>query len=91
MSATVVHNWRVLWCSLPQVQRKEHILHVFVESLGAHRTLGMPDERWRTQVTCLGMNVCREALYTLTALGYSTLQAARGQALAGKSVMVILC
>ena len=84
LSATVVYNWRVLWWSLPQVQRKEHILHLFVESLRAHRALGMPDERWRTQCTFLGTNVCRDAFTTLTGLGASTLQAAKGEALASK-------
>ena len=53
LSATVVHNWRALWLSLPQVQRKEHILHAFVESSRAQMARGMPDERWRTQLKSL--------------------------------------
>ena len=81
LSATVVYNWRVLWY-LPQVQRKEHILHMFVERLRAHRARGMPYERWRSQFSFLGMRVCREAFTTLTGMGSSTLQVARGQALA---------
>ena len=59
------------------------MLNVFVKSLRAHRASGMPDERWRTQFTFLGTNVCRDAFTTLTGLGASTLQAARGEALAG--------
>ena len=81
---TMVYNWRVLWWSLPWVQRKEHLLHFFVNSLRTHRASGMPDERWRVQYKFLGMNVCRDAIISLTGLGSSTLQAAREQALAGK-------
>ena len=43
MSATVVYKWRVLLRLLPQLQRKQHIVHVLVESLRAHRASGMPD------------------------------------------------
>ena len=91
LCATVVYNWRVLWWSLPQVERKEHVLNLFVKSFCAHRASGMPDERWRTQFACLCTNVCRDAFTTLTGLGASTLQAARGEALAGKRVMDIPC
>ena len=36
LTATMVYNWRVLWWSLPKVQRKEHVLQMFVKSLRAH-------------------------------------------------------
>ena len=84
LTATMVYNWRVLWWSLPQIPRKEHLLHMFVNSLRAHRASGGADERWRMQYTFLGQNVCRDAFLLLTGLGASTLQAARDQALAGK-------
>ena len=84
LSANMVYNWRVLWWSLPLVQRREHVLHFFVSSLHAHRASGMPDERWRVQYTFLGMNVCRDAFIALAGFGSSTLQAARGQSLEGK-------
>ena len=84
LTPTMVYNWRVLWWSLPQVQRKEHLLHMFVNSLRAHRASGLPDERWRMHYMFLGRNVCRDAFLTLSGLGVSSLQAAREQALAGK-------
>ena len=84
LTATMVYNWRVLWWSLPKVERKEHLLHMFVKSLGAHRASGGHDECWRMQYTFLGINVCRDAFITLTGLGASSLQAARDAALAGK-------
>ena len=84
LTATMVYNWRVLWWSLPKVQRKEHVLQMFVKSLRAHRASGGCDERWRMQYAFLGMNVCRDAFLALSGLGASTLQAAREAALAGK-------
>ena len=83
LTATMVYNWRVLWWSLPQVQRTEHVLYMCVKSLRAHRTSGAHDEHWRMQYTFLGMNVCRDATITLTGLGASSLQAARDATLAG--------
>ncbi len=84
LTATMVYNWRVLWWSLPHVQRKEHLLRMFVNSLRDHRASGNPDERWLMQYTFLGLRVCRDAFITLTGLGASSIQAARDQALAGK-------
>ena len=78
LSATVVYHWRVVWWSLVQVQRNEHTMNVFAKSLRARRASRMPDERLRAQFAFLGMYVCREAFTTLTGLGFSTLQAARG-------------
>ena len=40
LTATMVYNWRVLWWSLPKVQRKEHMLQMYVKSLRAHRAEG---------------------------------------------------
>eukprot|EP00974_Lingulodinium_polyedra_P098218 9520897-Lingulodinium_polyedra.AAC.1 len=40
LTATMVYNWRVLRWSSPQRERKEHSLHLFVESLRAHRASG---------------------------------------------------
>ena len=84
LTATMVYNWRVLWWSLPKVQRKEHMLQMFVKSLRAHRAKGGSDESWRMHYTFLGQNVCRDAFLSLSGLGSSTLQAARDAALAGK-------
>ena len=84
LTATMVYNWRVLWWSLPKVQRKEHVLQMFVVDLRAHRARGGVDERWRMQYTFLGQKVCRDAFLILSGLGCSTLQAARDAALAGK-------
>ena len=84
LTATMVYNWRVLWWSLPKVQRKEHLLHMFVKSLRARRTSGGHDEWWRMQYIFRGTNVCRDAFITLTGLGASSLQAARDAALEGK-------
>ena len=84
LTATMVYNWRVLWWSLPKVQRKEHLLRMYVKSLRAHKASGTRDERWRMQYTFLGMNVCRDAFLALSGMGVSTLQAARDAALAGK-------
>ena len=84
LTATMVYNWRVLWWSLPQVQRKEHLLRFFVDSLRDHRATGLPDERWRVQYKFLGINMCRDAFLTLSGLGSSSLQSAREQALTNK-------
>ena len=78
----MVYNWRVLWCSLPKVQRKEHVLQMFVKSLCAHRASGGSDESWQMRYTFLGQNVCRDAFLSLSGLGISTLQTARVAALA---------
>jgi hypothetical protein len=41
-----------------KVQRKYHILPLFVESVRAHKARGMPDKHWQTWCTIfLGMNV----------------------------------
>ena len=84
LTAIMVYTWRVLWWSLPKVQRKEHMLQMFVKSLRAHRAKGRSDGRWRMHYTFLGQNVCRDAFLSLSGLGSSTLQAARDAALAGK-------
>ena len=84
MSATVAHTWRVLLWPLPRAQCKEHILHAFVESLRAHRALGMPGERWRTQVTSGSAHHLDRARLLHSAGGKMT---SSGR----QTVMVILC
>ena len=47
LTATMVYNWRVLWWSLPKVQRKEHMLRMFAKSLRDHKANRVAEERWR--------------------------------------------
>ena len=67
-SGTFVHNWRVLWWSLPKSTRREHILKLYSESFAGHREQGHDPNSWRMRTTFLGYPVCREAFLVLTGL-----------------------
>ena len=86
----VIHNWRVLWYSIPCINRRELLLKLFVASLQAHRDKGGSDETWRMQFTFLGQHVCRDALYLLTGITPYLLNQARDAALKGhRSVLSV--
>ena len=77
-------NWRVLWHSLPKVQRKEHLLRMFANDLESHKTRGGGADTWHMKFAFMGYYVCRDAFLRLTGMGASQLQEARATALAGK-------
>lgn len=80
----VILNWRVLWNSLPKVQRKEHLLGMFAADLDRHLAAGHSKDTWTMNFVFMGFRVCRDAFLRLTGLGVSQLQEARQGAVEGK-------
>ena len=87
-TATMVHNWRVLWNSLPRTNRRETLLKFVLETLRNHRGMDGRDEQWRVRYTFLGMPVCKDAFQTLTGTSSFTITEARQGALAGKQSVI---
>ena len=53
----VIHNWRVLWYSMPSINRRELLLKLFAASLQDHRAKGGSNDAWRMQFTIFGQPV----------------------------------
>ena len=83
-SAAVVHNWRVLWYSLPAGVRRERLLKAFGDSLQQHRQQGGFVEQWRMEFRFLGHRVCQIAFLALTGISKSMIAECREGAIQGK-------
>ena len=81
----VIHNWRVLWYSMPSINRRELLLKSSKANLEDHRAKGGSNETWRMQYTFLGKPVCRDALILLTGMTSYLLGQARDAALQGNN------
>ena len=90
-SAAVIHNWRVLWHSMPSTNRRELLVRSFVEHLEAHQAIGGADEQWRMQYKFLGKPVCKIAFLQLTGMNNWMLQQARDGALQGRRSVLSTC
>ena len=87
-SPAVVHNWRVLWYSLPSVSRRERLLKACRDNLEQHRQQGGFDEQWRMQFKFLGCSVCQVAFLALTGISKWMLAQCRDGAVQGKRSFV---
>ena len=83
-SPAVVHNWRVLWYSLPANSRRERLLQACNESYEQHRRQGGFDAQWRMEFMFLGCRVCQVAFLVLTGISKWMLAQCREGALQGK-------
>ena len=84
VSPAVIHNWRVLWYSMPATTRKELVLRAYADNLQDHRARGGADETWRMRYSFMGLAVCKVAWLTLTGMSAHMIVAAREGALAGR-------
>ena len=83
-SPAIVHNWRVLWYSLPSDSRRERLLKAMRGNLEQHRQQGGFDEQWRMQFKFLGCSVCQIAFLALTGISKWMLAQCRDGAVQGK-------
>ena len=83
-SSAVVHNWRVLWYSLPSGTRRERLLKAFRDNLEQHRQQGGSVEQWRMEYRFLGIPVCQIAFLALTGISKWMLAQCREAAIQGK-------
>ena len=87
-SPAVVHNWRVMWFSLPSNSRRERLLKAMRNNLEQHRQEGGTDEQWRMKFKFLGCSVCQVAFLGLTGISKWMLAHCRDGAIQGKQSFV---
>ena len=82
----VIHNWRVLWYSLPSSTRQERLLKGFRASLEQHRQKELANgiEQWRMEYKFLGIPVCKVAFVALTGISTYMLTHCREGAIRGQ-------
>ena len=87
----VVHNWRVLWYSLPATTRRERILKAMRDHSEQHRLQGGFQEQWRMEFKFLGSGVCQIAFLALTGISKHILAQCRDAAVKGKQSFLSAC
>ena len=71
-----VHNWRVLFHSLPQPLRKEALMALCKESYDASQK-AVAHAEWKVNYKLLGKELCKNAFLSVTGLGSSSITDAR--------------
>ena len=88
----VIHNWRVLWYSLPSSTRRERLLKAFRASLEQHRQKKLANgiEQWRMEYKFLGILVCKVAFVALPGIStFMLTQCREGAILGQRSVLSV--
>ena len=81
---SAVHNWRVLWYSLPAVTRQERLIKACRDSLEQHRQQGGFVEQWCMEYKFWGSPVCQVAFLALSGISKWMVAKCRAGALEGK-------